>query len=143
MKKKFTYVYTFFVFLLLISMQFFSTSFFGGAHNQICSNCHGGGTDPGGSVIVTGVPAAYAHSTLYPIEVCVTDPSKLGAGFNMVVNIGSFIAGTSVAIQWYFHYPYFPTSIRRQYFLLELHVVLSLIWFNNGQFQRPGAMPLI
>jgi hypothetical protein len=57
-----------------------STASFG----NTCRACHGNASGLG-SVRIDGMPAQYAPDTLYDLEVRVSDPNKLGAGFQFSI----------------------------------------------------------
>lgn len=81
--------------VLAIVIVFLNSSNTGGNLTGACNSCHGSNTSANGSIILTGLPnsGAVALNTTYPMQLCIVDPGKVGAGFRVETDLGTFVEG--------------------------------------------------
>lgn len=77
--------------IIYLTMSSDKTGIYNGGTS--CGTCHGN-KNTATSVAITGLPTTFVPSQVYPLTFTVTNSANPKAGFNILVNGGTFTAGT-------------------------------------------------
>jgi|GEM_PF-4679959 len=80
--------------VLAFTVVFLNSSNSGGNLSGACNSCHGSNTSANGSINLTGLPnsGTVALNTTYSMQLCIVDPGKVGAGFRVETDLGTFLS---------------------------------------------------